>query len=70
MKERIFLVYTELIQVYVHIPGVLVHKLVYDVTFWLNSFPAEDDVYDRLIPRAMITGQSVEFTKHCLPEFG
>ena len=62
--------YTELIQVYSRIPGVIVSKLVYAVTFWLNSFPAKDGISDTLMPRAMITGQSVEFTKHRLLDFG
>ena len=70
MKERIWSVYTEIIQVYSHIPGVLVQKLVYDLMFWLNSLPAEDGVSDILSPHAMITGQSIKFTKHFLLNFG
>ena len=60
--------YTELIQVYVRVPGVLVWELVYDVSLWLNSLPSEDSVSVTLIPQSMITGQSVELTKHLLLE--
>ena len=69
-KEQVQYVYTELILVYDRIPRVLVHEIIYAVMFWLNSFPAEDGISATLIPRAMITVQSVKFTKHCLLEFG
>ena len=70
IQEQIRSVYTELIRVYGCVPGVLVSKLIYDVTFWSNSFPAENGISATLIPRAMITDQSIKFTKHCLLEFG
>ena len=59
----------ELIRIYGYVPGVILCELAYANTFWLNSFPAKDGVSTTLIPRAMITGQSVELTKHCLVEF-
>ena len=40
MNEHIRLVYTEIIQVYGRVPGVLVREIVYFVTFWPNSFPS------------------------------
>ena len=45
-------------------------KLIYAMTFWLNRFPAKDGVSTTLTPRAMITGQFIEFSKHCLLTFG
>ena len=42
------------------------HNIIYAVTFCLNIFPDEDGILDTLIPRAMITGQSVELTKNFL----
>ena len=69
-KECIWLVCMELIRLYVCIPLFLICKLVYDVTFWLNSIPEEDDVSATIIPRAIITGQYVEFRKTILLEFG
>ena len=69
MKERIWSVYTESIRVYGRFPGVLVRELVYSVTLWINSLPAEDGVSSTLIPQAIITGQSVKFTNHFLLNF-
>ena len=69
MKERIRLVYTELIRVYVRVPGFLVHDIVYPIMLWLNSFPADYGVLATLNLQAIITGQSVEFSKHCLLKF-
>ena len=69
MKEQIWQVHMELIQVYSRIPGVLVSELVYAVTLWINSFTSKDGVSTTLIPRAIITGQSIEFNKHCLLKF-
>ena len=66
-KERIWSVYTELIQVYGRVPGVLIRKLIYAVIFWLNSFPVEDGISAMISPQAMINGQSVEFTKNFPP---
>ena len=68
IKKQIQSVYTELIQVYGRVPGVLVWELVYDVSLWLNSLPSEDSVSVTLIPQSMITGQSVELTKNLLLE--
>ena len=70
IKVRIWSVYTELIKVYGRIPGILWRDLVYALTFWINIFPAKDTVSATLIPQAMITGQCVELTKHCLLGFG
>ena len=70
MKERIRSVYTEFIRVYGHVSNVLVRKLVYALKLWINSFHAKDGISATLIPRDMITGQFVDFTKHCLLEFG
>ena len=69
MKERILSVCTELIRVYGRIPGGLVCKLVYDVTFCLSSFPAKYGISDTLSSQDMINSQSVEFKKHGLIEF-
>ena len=55
MKERIWSVYTELIRLYGRVPGVLVHKIVYAVPLWINSFPIEDGISSTLNPRDMIT---------------
>ena len=69
-KKRIRSVYTELIQVYGRVPGALVHNLVHAMTFWINSFPAKYGISATLTLQAMITGQSGEFTKNRLLNFG
>jgi len=45
-------------------------ELVYAMTFWLNVFPKKNGVSDTLSPRAIITGQDLDFNKHCVLEFG
>ena len=70
MKERIWLVYTEIIQGYDRIPGFLICNLIYALTFYINSFPVKDGVLATLSPQAIITGMSIEFSKHCLLDFG
>ena len=70
IKVLIWLMYTELIRVYNRVLEVLLCKLVYAVTFWLNIFPENNGVSAALSPQAIITGQSVKFSKHCLLEFG
>ena len=59
MKELIWLVYTEIIQVYGHVSGVLVRELVYAMMFWPNILPAEDGISATLSPQAIIAGQSI-----------
>ena len=70
MKEHIWLVYTDLIQLHGRIPIFIVQKPVYAITFWLNSFPTKYGISATLSLQAIITGHSVEFSKHCLLDFG
>jgi len=44
--------------------------MVYNCVFWLNSFPHKDGVHDTLSPRAIMTGQKIQYDKHCKVEFG
>ena len=62
--------YTYLIQLYGRIPIVIVQNPVYAITFWINSFPTKDIISATLILQAIITGHSVEFSKHYLLDFG
>jgi hypothetical protein len=70
LKERIRGIYTELMRVFGRIPGVLVKELVHFVVFWLNNLPATDGVSNTLSPKAILTGLTIDFTRHCLLEFG
>jgi hypothetical protein len=44
--------------------------MVYSSNFWLNSFPPESGISATLSPRAIITGASIDFNRHCQLEFG
>ena len=70
MKERIRGVYNELMRVFGKIPGVMVRELVYTIAFWLNSLPPADGVSDAISPRTLLTGLTLDFTKHCMLEYG
>ena len=70
MMEIIRSVYTDLIQVYGHVPGVLVCEIFYAVPLWIKSFPAKDSVSATLLLRAIINVQSIDFSNHCLLKFG
>jgi hypothetical protein len=43
--------------------------MVHYSTFWLNSFPANDEISNTLSPRAIIVGSRVDYAKHCQLEF-
>ena len=53
-KERIWSVYKDMIQVYCRVLDFLMRKLVYDMMFWLGSFPVMDDISATISARAMI----------------
>ena len=40
-----------------YIPRIVLIQLVKNVIFWLNSFPARDDVSTTMFPRCIMTGQ-------------
>jgi hypothetical protein len=44
--------------------------MVYFSIFWLNNFPPSDGISTTLSPRALVTGQQLDFNKHCKLEFG
>jgi len=51
-------------------PPRLIAKLVYNVVFWLNSFPHKDGVHATISPRTLITGLAIDYHKHCKIAFG
>ncbi|GAX11354.1 hypothetical protein FisN_22Lu047 [Fistulifera solaris] len=53
-----------------HMPPRLIIEMVYFNVFWLNCFPPRDGVSDTLSPRVLISGQQIDYTKHCQLEFG
>jgi hypothetical protein len=48
----------------------MITKMVSHSVFWLNMFPPNDGISDTMSPRSIITGQSVDYNKHCRLEFG
>jgi hypothetical protein len=48
----------------------MIIELIYACTFWLNSFPAKGGVSKTLSPRSIVTGQSIDYRKHCQLEYG
>jgi hypothetical protein len=53
-----------------YIPRIVLIKLVKNVIFWLNSFPARDGVSTTMSPRCIMTGQEVDYNKNVHLEFG
>ena len=51
-------------------PDCLIIEMVCTINFWLNSFPSNNGISDVLSPRAIVTGSSLDFNKHCQIEFG
>jgi hypothetical protein len=68
LKERMRANYNTL--PFTRIPTRLVIEMAKSCVFWLNSFPHPNGVSADLSPRTIITGQSIDFNRHCKYEFG
>ena len=68
IKERARATYNML--PYQQLPSTLVIETIKTAVFWLNAFPYEKGVSDRMSPRTIVTGQVVDYSKHCKYEFG
>ena len=68
IKERCRGVYNTL--PFKRMPGRLVAELVHSVVFWLNVFHPDNDLLENMSPRTIITGGTINFTKHCKHESG
>lgn len=68
VKERVRCICNTL--PFTRLPNRVVIEMVYFSVFWLNSFPATNGISDRLSPRTIVTGQTVDYNKHCRLEFG
>ena len=51
-------------------PACLIVEIIYASIFWLNSFPTHSGISDSISPRSIITGQRIDYLKHCHLEFG
>ena len=68
VKERVRSIYN--ILTFGKIPAMMVVQMEYSCNFWLNVFLPTDGVSEKLSPRELITGQVIDFNKHCCLEYG
>jgi hypothetical protein len=68
LKERARAIYNTL--PFQKLPARMIIEMIYYCNLWLNAFPHADGVSDTLSPHNIITGQHIDFNKHCCIEFG
>jgi len=52
------------------LPSRMIIEMVKASVMWLNMFPAHNGISDTLSPRNIVTGQSVDYKRHCRIETG
>ena len=68
VKERVRAIYNML--PFQRVPARLVIEMTKYSVFWLNAFPHINGISSTMSPRVMITGQTIDFNRHCKYEFG
>jgi hypothetical protein len=68
LKERMRSIYNTL--PFTNVPPRLVIEMAKYSIYWLNAFPNDRGVSDTLSPRTIITGQIVDYNRHCKYQFG
>ena len=68
VKERMRAIYNTL--PFHKVPGRLVIEMAKTAVFWLNAFPPFGGASRDLSPRTILTGQKVDYKRHCLFQFG
>jgi hypothetical protein len=68
LKERTRAIYNTL--PFKKMPDRLIIEMVCASNFWLNSFPTEAGISRTLSPRAIVTGSTIDYNRHCQLEFG
>jgi hypothetical protein len=68
VKERARAAYNML--PFQQVPPIMVIEMIKASVFWLNSFPYANGISDNMSPRTIVTGQVVDYGKHCKYEFG
>eukprot|EP00934_Nitzschia_sp_Nitz4_P001191 Nitzschia sp. Nitz4//scaffold483_size5322//2345//5042//NITZ4_009227-RA/size5322-augustus-gene-0.2-mRNA-1//-1//CDS//3329552882//1191//frame0 len=68
VKERMRAAYNML--PFEYLPPRLIIELAKSAVFWLNAFPHKLGISEQLSPRAIITGEGIDFNRHCEYEFG
>ena len=68
VKEQMRAIYNTL--PFQKIPARLVIEMAKTAVFWLNAFPAAGGASQDLSPRTILTGQQVDYKRHCRYQFG
>ena len=68
VKERMRAIYNTL--PFQKIPARLVIEMAKTAVFWLNAFPTAGGASRQLSPRTIVTGQQVDYKRHCRFQFG
>ena len=68
VKERMRAIYNTL--PFNKIPARLVIKMAKASVFWLNGVPPNDSFGNGLSPRTIVTGQKLDYNRHCRYQFG
>ena len=68
IKERTQAIYNTL--PFQKVPARLTIEMAKASVFWLNSLPQQNALYSELSPRTIVTGQKLDFKRHCRFQFG
>ena len=68
IKERMRSIYNTM--PFHKVPARLVIEMAKTAVFWLNAFPVSKGVSQDLSPRTILTGQKVDYKRHCRFQFG
>ena len=68
VKEGMWAIYNTL--PFQKIPAWLVIEMGKTAVFWLNAFPAAGGVSQDLNPHTILTGQQLDYKRHCCFQFG
>ena len=68
IKERARCLYNSV--PFTRFPVLMIKEMVTACVFWLNMFPPHDGVSTTISPRALMTGYTLDYHKHCRLEFG
>jgi len=68
VRERVRYIYNAL--PFQKLPARITVKMAYSTVIWLNSFPNPNRISKSISPRRIITGQDVNYKRHCTLGFG
>ena len=68
IKERMRAIYNML--PFQKVPARLTIEMARASVFWLNNLPLKNGLYSELSPRTIVTGQKLDFKRHCRFQFG